>query len=175
MNATKSGSTLQTLTNWTSTASFTIFIILTGSLANIGLLLIFYKRASMRTPFGVYLINLTVANLAISCLWEPFVLIQQLHSSWTLGYGLCLFRQYIAWTPNGANNWSHFLIALNRFWAVVFPVSYRHQHKIKLAIGTCLSTWLIINICTVPTVVVIPDEIVRIVQNKRKIKIGNDV
>ena len=152
-NATSAVSTAQS--NWTSTSSLTLFVIITGSLTNISLLFIFYKRTSMRTPFGMYLINLISANIIIAVMWEPLLLAQQLYPSWTLGYSACLFRQYLAWTINAVVNWSHFLIALNRFRAVVFPVSYRHHHEIKLAIGTCLLTWFIINICTVPTVIVI--------------------
>ena len=139
--------------NWTSTSSFLLFIIVSGSLSNIGLLYIFCTRPSMRTAFGAYLINLTIANLLTTGLRHSIVLEQQLHPP-LLNLGFCLLRGYQSWLLNAAVNWSHFLIALNRFWAVVFPVSYRHHHNIRLAMVTCLVTWLAIIIAIVPTVTV---------------------
>ena len=140
--------------NWSFGPSLTLLTILVGAFFNISLLIIFCQRATMRTAFGMYLINLIIANTMMACLWEPITLIQLYYSSWTFGYGACVFRQFLAWIIEAAINWSHFLIAINRFWAVVFPVSYRHHHKVKLATGTCLVTWLVIIVSIVPTIVV---------------------
>ncbi|GAU99931.1 hypothetical protein RvY_10864 [Ramazzottius varieornatus] len=173
-NLTYNRTTAEHAGSWTLGPSLTLFTILAGTLFNISLLTLFAKRPTLRTPFGVYLMNLIIANTAMACLWEPITLIQFYYSSWTMGYGACVFRQFLAWIIEAAVNWSHFLIAVNRFWAVIFPVSYHHRHHTKFAFATCISAWLAINITIVPTILTIakltdPDK-----NGKRKCTLDTD-
>ena len=42
------------------------------------------------------------------------------------------------------------LIALNRIWAVVYPLSYRTYHTLRTAVFTCLAMWLYVHLAAAP-------------------------
>ncbi|GAU91399.1 hypothetical protein RvY_03657-1 [Ramazzottius varieornatus] len=140
---------------WTFSPSFTVFTVVAGTLANFAVLRLFLKRPTLRTPLGMYLINLLIVNIVMSCVLEPLNVVHHYFSAWTLGYHACVLRQYLGWTILDAIIFSHFLIAVNRLWAVVFPISYRMQYTVKVAIAICATSWMVINVCFIPTVITI--------------------
>ena len=137
---------------WNFASSFTLFTIIAGTTANLFVLWLFYLRPLLRTLFSLYLINLLTANFIMSSVLQPMNLFSQYYSSWKFGYQGCVFRHYVGWTISDVIIVSHFLIAINRLWAVTFPVSYRNNHNKKTSIKVCISAWTIINISIIPTI-----------------------
>ena len=61
---------------------------------------------------------------------------------------------YLSWVFEDLLVFAHFLIAVNRVWAVVFPFSYRIHHNTKMALVLCSTTWIVLNICYIPSAIV---------------------
>lgn len=45
---------------------------------------------------------------------------------------------------------SHLLIAINRMWAVIFPMHYRRHHSRRMAICQCVATWVYVSAYMLP-------------------------
>ncbi|GAV01889.1 hypothetical protein RvY_12528 [Ramazzottius varieornatus] len=150
---TSSSSKDTSATTWSTSACVTVFAIITGGLFNLSVLAIFTSRPTLRFSFGIYLINLLIIDCIIALVYAPFNLLEQLASQWLLGHNACVLRWYLAWVFEGNIILGHFLIAVNRVWAVVFPFSYRIHHSTKVAILLCVSVWILLNILYIPTVI----------------------
>ncbi|GAU97201.1 hypothetical protein RvY_08541 [Ramazzottius varieornatus] len=127
-----------------------MFTITTAFCFNITLLVLFYKDKTLRSAFSIYLMNLLFGNALTSAIFGPLNVLRQYYGSWIVGWRLCALRQYIS-GAFAAIIISHCLIALNRFWAVTFPTHYRSHHNKKLAIIICLTVWVLLNACFIPT------------------------
>ena len=48
----------------------------------------------------------------------------------------------------------HMLIAINRMWAVSFPISYRSMHSTRTAVALCIVVWLYVHVGVGPPVII---------------------
>ncbi|OQV25519.1 hypothetical protein BV898_00459 [Hypsibius exemplaris] len=127
---------------------------LTGTIFNGTLLVVFAKDRSLRTPFSVYLVNLLLANFTCSVILYPMDFISNLHSAqWLIGNQACTAYLYTTCVIEAGIFHCHLLIALNRMWAVVHPISYRSIHSTQTAVLLCLGTWVYIHLAALPEVV----------------------
>ena len=142
------------LLQWNALSAFTLVLLITGTLGNGGLLLLFLKDRTLRTPFNVYLINLLTANFVCVVFLYPMDLMTNLHSShWLLGNRACSLYIYTTYVIEAGIFHSHALIAVNRTWALVHPLSYRNVHSGRTAIFLCLGMWSYLNISMTPEVI----------------------
>ena len=137
---------------WTPISSFIIFILISGISTNLSVILLFLKNASLRTPFTIYLVNLLLANMMCSVVYYPFELLNNFYAVWWTGSAVCTFYQYVLITAQSAMCSAHALIALNRLWAVTFPISYRQHHK-NTAVTVCVAMWIFVHVCLLPGLV----------------------
>ncbi|OQV22649.1 hypothetical protein BV898_03474 [Hypsibius exemplaris] len=116
-----------------------IFIILCIAtlLLNSLVLLAFIRNRNLRTPFNVYIISLVIADLLQACFDLPFTVYSELHP----------------WTFSAAVRNGHSLISVNRVWALLLPISYRHHHTHTVAVGLCLGSWVYVHIFLLPGLV----------------------
>ncbi|GAV03690.1 hypothetical protein RvY_14080 [Ramazzottius varieornatus] len=135
-------------------AGVAFFAIVAGGILSVGQLIVFVKRRSLGNPFGVYLINLLAIDTILVFVHGPFNLIDRYGSSWYLGLQACIFWGHVSFTYQNLVIVAHFLIALNRVWAVLFPFSYRTHHSTKVAILHCVAPWLFLNIVNIPVALV---------------------
>ncbi|GAV03735.1 hypothetical protein RvY_14120 [Ramazzottius varieornatus] len=135
---------------WSVMPVVAIFALIFGAIFNVTVLVTFLKHRHLRNSFGIYLMNLLIIDIILVFIHGPINIMDKYGSSWTLGWKLCAFQSYMGYTYQNLIIIAHFLIALNRVWAVVFPFSYRTHHTKKVAIGLCFSVWLALNICNVP-------------------------
>ncbi|OQV14867.1 hypothetical protein BV898_10899 [Hypsibius exemplaris] len=141
--------------SWSVAPVISLVTLTVGVTGNGGLIVLFiHDRATLITPFNVYVLNLMVANLLHLINVYPLDVIVGLYSgTWVLGRSACAFFLYGVWLPGCASSVAHSLIAVNRIWAVIFPHSYRTQHGMRAAVMVCLSMWAIIYSVTLPWLV----------------------
>ncbi|OQV17886.1 hypothetical protein BV898_08017 [Hypsibius exemplaris] len=121
------------------------------ALASNGLVLwLFIRHEHLRTPFTTYIMNLLVVNLFNEIFQQPLTIISKLRTFSSLGTHFCTAFLYGSYVIHSLVYNSHFLITLNRIWAVAHPVSYRQYHTRKVALRTCLAFWMYIHLVMLP-------------------------
>ena len=138
---------------WSVSSCVSLFVTVVGGLLNLCVLSSFLWRPSLRNPFAIYVINVLIVDLILALAHGPLNVIERYYPSWQLGLPVCFFYVYLSYTFQSLINFAHFLRALNRVWAVTFPFSYRTDHTTKFAVVLCISVWLIIHSCQIPTTV----------------------
>ena len=148
---------------WTSLNIFGLLVIIIGAILNFSLLAVFIKRRSLRNSFGVYLINLLLLETVLLWVRGIINLVYAYLGNWPFGYSFCLFVTYVGYAYETLIILAHFLIALNRVWAVTFPFCYRTRHSVKFTIVLCSSVFILMHLAYIPvsisTVVVIPGSV----------------
>ncbi|GAV06897.1 hypothetical protein RvY_16808 [Ramazzottius varieornatus] len=139
--------------NWTFTPSFTLFIQISATGTNGLTLLLFILTPSLLTPFTVYILNLFVSNFLVATLYYPIELIAELYPKWWMPNAVCTFYQWSNWVLCSSVFVSHSLIALNRLWAVTFPVTYRRYHKKLFAFIVIIVAWVCLHVMVLPGIV----------------------
>ncbi|OQV15774.1 putative Melanopsin [Hypsibius exemplaris] len=139
---------------WTVLPVFSLFVFITAFLGNGLLMVTFIRERSLRTPFNVYIINLLAANLAVVIFQYPMDIVTNLHSAWLLGNGACNLYLYANSVFGACICNSHMLIAINRMWAVSFPLSYRTHHSRRTAVCLCLGVWVYVHVGVGPPVII---------------------
>jgi hypothetical protein len=139
--------------NWSVAPLFLLIISVLGFFGNGSLLIAFAKDPSLRTPFSIYLINLLVANLICIILEYPLDIVANLYSGWFLGEKACTAYLYGSFVIQAAVFNAHQLIALNRMWAAVHPISYRTRHSVRTAVLLCLGMWVYVHLAIVPELI----------------------
>ncbi|GAV03726.1 hypothetical protein RvY_14114 [Ramazzottius varieornatus] len=140
--------------SWALPSGVAYFALVVGGILNVSLLVTFIRRPTLRNSFGVYLMNLLIIDTILVFAFGPLNLIDKYASTWAIGYKACLFAGHTAFTCENLVIKAHFLIALYRLWAIVFPISYRNHHSTKLAIVLCSTTWLVLNVTNIPVAIV---------------------
>ena len=137
--------------NWTTTTVISLAIFLSGLVNNGTILFLFAKNSLLRTPFNVYLINLLLANVLCLLFQYPLDISNELYSeTWQLGPHACTVYLYGSWVLQAVIFHSHSLIAVNRIWAIVHPLSYRSIHSTRTAAGLCVAVWVSVHLVVAP-------------------------
>ena len=135
---------------WTLISILSLIIFLTALCFNAFALFLFFRNANLRTPFTTYIINLLIANLLNQLYQEPLEIVSYLYSFPYLGRPFCTAFLYGSYAIHSIVYSAHFLITLNRIWAVTSPVSYRLHNKKLLAMVTCVAFWVYVHIIILP-------------------------
>ncbi|OQV12711.1 hypothetical protein BV898_13032 [Hypsibius exemplaris] len=139
---------------WTVAAVFSLLTCISGIIANGTLLFLFARDSALRTPFNIYLINLLLADFICVAIGYPMDLISNLNNlQWLLGNSICNLYLYNLSTVQAAIFHCHLLIAVNRIWAVLHPLSYRSVHSVRIAVLTCLGMWVYVNLAAGPELI----------------------
>ncbi|OQV12934.1 hypothetical protein BV898_12855 [Hypsibius exemplaris] len=137
---------------------FYLVICILATLSNGSTLLILLCDRRLRTkPFNVYVINLLSANLFSSLVQYPMAVVtERLGGHWHMGRSACfLYLHCLVAVSQGMLN-THALIATNRVWAIVHPVSYRSHHSLRFALFACGTIWLWIHFFGILFLAVVP-------------------
>ncbi|OQV17856.1 hypothetical protein BV898_07987 [Hypsibius exemplaris] len=136
---------------WTVLPVFQLITALTGFIGNTFVIVAFAVNRSLWTPFNVYVINLVFANWALTVLQFPMDVISSLsEGKWSLGETACTYYILAEWYLQPLILNSHQAIAINRVWAIGFPISYRRFHSVRIAIGLCVGVWCYVLVGLAP-------------------------
>lgn len=138
---------------WSFLPIFIVTVFILVCLLNGWELLLFTRNARLRTGFNVYLINLLAANVLTALILYPADTAYQLYSKWYMGDEVCTFYLYGNAVIMGGSLLSHALIAINRIWAMTFPISYKVHHTKSVAVMICVGMWAYVHLLALPTVI----------------------
>uniref|UniRef100_A0A8C5WFA7 Neuropeptide Y receptor type 2 n=1 Tax=Leptobrachium leishanense TaxID=445787 RepID=A0A8C5WFA7_9ANUR len=126
-------------------------IILLGLLGNSLVIYTIVKYKNMRTVTNFFIANLAVADLMMDSLCLPFTLVYTLMDEWKFGLVLCHLFPYAQAMSVNVSTLTLMVIALDRYWCIVFHLSSRISKKFSFLIITV--TWLAAAIFAIPLAV----------------------
>ncbi|XP_055344504.1 histamine H1 receptor-like [Paramacrobiotus metropolitanus] len=126
-----------------SSAANWIKLILTAASVglNAGVVIYHILRPKYITPFTTYLLALYIGNLVFLFTTWPLSILRDWMGYWTLGSPLCIFSLYISKVFSAVTVSLHVLIAINRWWAIKYPISYRNRHNKAVAAWMCFAAF----------------------------------
>uniref|UniRef100_A0A2M4CVU1 Putative allatostatin-a receptor n=2 Tax=Anopheles darlingi TaxID=43151 RepID=A0A2M4CVU1_ANODA len=129
------------------------FIGLAGLLGNSLVVIVVAANQSMRSTTNLLIINLAAADLLFVVFCVPFTAIDYVLPEWPFGDLWCKFVQYMIVVTAHASAYTLVLMSLDRFLAVVHPItsmSIRTERNASIAI--CV-TWFIILTTAIPVAI----------------------
>ncbi|GAU97028.1 hypothetical protein RvY_08391 [Ramazzottius varieornatus] len=142
---------------WGFQDSFSLIMNFVAVTCNSIVLFLFIKDHSVRTSFNYYLANLCTANLLFTSVLYAFNQSNLLFPAEHAPIPYCAMVRAMNYLGGGTVNNSHLLIAINRLWAVSWPVAYRRFHRshtIARPVTICACMWLYVLAMIVPGIVV---------------------
>ncbi|XP_055329581.1 uncharacterized protein LOC129582169 [Paramacrobiotus metropolitanus] len=116
-------------------------------------LLIFHMiKPAFITDFTIYLLFLYMANVVYLVGAQPLLFWSEIsgYDIGQLGFKVCIFFNYIQRVASIIPLMCHFLVAVNRFWALQYPLCYRDRHNKKVATAICLGMAAYVHIICLP-------------------------
>ncbi|KAL7865881.1 hypothetical protein SRHO_G00111280 [Serrasalmus rhombeus] len=134
-------------TKWSSDLTSAIYAIVTlvnlcGNGLSLWLLLV---RTSPKTPSIIFMINLTITDLALG-LMLPFQIIYLMNGyNWTLGSSMCNILTVVFFANMYCSILTMTAISVDRYMGIVQVMRFRERRqKTKYAIGICMVMWAIV-------------------------------
>ncbi|XP_055348358.1 5-hydroxytryptamine receptor 1B-like [Paramacrobiotus metropolitanus] len=104
---------------------------------NAGVIIYHIIRPKQITPFTTYLVALYIANLVFLFTTWPLSLLREWNGKWIMRSPVCIFNLYATKVFCVVPVPLHVLIAVNRWWAIQHPISYRSRHNKVVAACLC--------------------------------------
>ena len=98
-------------------------IALVGIFGNALVIIVVSTNTQMRSTTNILILNLAVADLLFIILCVPFTATDYILNSWPFGLIWCQTVQYLIYFTSYVSIYTIFLMSIDRFMAVVFPVS----------------------------------------------------
>ena len=96
------------------------------------MIVVVLTNPQMRSTTNVLILNLAVADLLFIVFCVPFTATDYMINHWPFGLTLCQAVQYLIYVTSYVSIYTLILMSIDRFLAVVFPVSYIHQLQEEL-------------------------------------------
>lgn len=152
-NATLGSSLTPPTTNWGWVSIASIIMLITAFGLNLMALLRFLTDMTLISPFNLLIVNLVLANVVYFIILGPLDFINGLYTGWWLGEAWCTIYMYGLWVLSLVQMSSHPLIAIDRLWAVSFPINYRKVHNKRFILLLCSGAWLLAHLVALPVVI----------------------
>ncbi|MEE6494264.1 hypothetical protein FKM82_017076 [Ascaphus truei] len=133
-----------------------VTVIVIGIPANCASLYISYLQVRKRNELGIYLFNLSVADLlyiATLPLWVDFTLH---HDNWRFSESLCSFSAFLMHTNIYSSAGFLTCVSLDRYLAVVYPLRFYYLRTRRTAVLVSLIVWAVQSASNV--VILLKDE-----------------
>ena len=135
-------------------ATFAYCLVLVVSLVGNSLIaIIVYKTRALRKPINLFIVNMAISDLLYPIFYIPLTLTQVHLGSWLiggpLGNVLCKLGPFLGDIPVVVSIQSLVLIAVDRFGAVMFPLSSPIFNSRRCA-GFIFTTWIIATMVISP-------------------------
>lgn len=107
------------------------------------------RRRRMRTVTNLFVLNLAVSDLAITCICIPFdIPVQENNYKWPYGGFACKLIYPLQTAAMFASIFTLTAVSINRFWAIVYPL--RKQMTKIHAVYAIIIIWILCIILTMP-------------------------
>lgn len=125
---------------------------ITGFLGNTLVIFVVLLNPQMRSTTNMLIINLAVADLLFVVFCVPFTAIDYVANEWPLGNAWCKIVQYLIIVTALASIYTLVLMSLDRFLAVVYPISSRSLRNEQNALKAISLLWIIILFIAIPII-----------------------
>ena len=109
----------------------------------------FATLSTLRTTFNYYLISILLAELVLA-FYQALLTIQEYYGYWIFSKRACTIFAFIFFCSEGIVGNAHFLICVNRIWALFFPHHYRNHNNKRVTLVLCASLWIATVILVLP-------------------------
>ncbi|XP_051567620.1 G-protein coupled receptor 161 isoform X2 [Myxocyprinus asiaticus] len=109
---------------WVVESVVILAIALFVCLGNLLVVLTLYRKPYLLTPSNKFVFSLTLSNLLLSVLVLPFVVASSLNGEWLFGVVWCNFTALLYLLISSASMLTLGAIAIDRYYAVLFPMVY---------------------------------------------------
>ncbi|OQV19423.1 hypothetical protein BV898_06537 [Hypsibius exemplaris] len=113
------------------------------------------SRRELRTGFNFYILNIAFTDVCAALTSIPGQFLNQYRDH---GYLLnplscTVLIMYGAYVLAAVSRYAHVLLAVNRLWALTFPLSYRQRRTRRSALLFILASWFLVHALSLPLVV----------------------
>jgi len=98
-----------------------------GAIGNALVIIVVITNKQMRSTTNVLILNLAFADLLFIIFCIPFTATDYVYNEWRFGLILCQAVQYLIYVTTYVSIYTLILMSIDRFLAVVFPVSMYYQ------------------------------------------------
>ncbi|XP_055336690.1 5-hydroxytryptamine receptor-like [Paramacrobiotus metropolitanus] len=136
------------------TAAFQLIIVTLAFATNVLLIFVYARSSQLYTAFNIYLLCLSIADLLKVTLGSPLSIIVGIAGGiWPFSLNLCYLFLYTNWTFSALVSANYMILAMNRFWALMFPTHFKAHHTHAVAVGFCILTVLAAHGVAIPALV----------------------
>ncbi|XP_055329862.1 adrenocorticotropic hormone receptor-like [Paramacrobiotus metropolitanus] len=115
--------------------------------------LVTLTQASLRTPFNMYIVAILCSNVALGCLDRALDIAEREYGAVRLGHSLCTIHLYAIYVISPLVYNFHWLVTLNRVWALFGPISYRARHNRTIAGILCGAVMVYVHSFMLPLLI----------------------
>lgn len=134
---------------------FFSIIVVTGFFGNCLVILVVCANPQMRSSTtNILIANLAIADLLFVVFCVPFTAADYMARIWPFGLYWCKTVQYLIVVTAFASIYTLVLMSVDRFLAVVYPITSRSIRTERNAKITILTLWIIILIASLPALYV---------------------
>lgn len=119
-----------------------VTITLLACLGNLLIVATLYRRPYLLTPSNKFVFSLTLSNLLLSMLVLPFVAVSSAKREWVFGVVWCNFTALLYLLISSASMLTLGAIAVDRYYAVLYPMIYPMKITGNRAVVVISYVWL---------------------------------
>ncbi|KAM6985096.1 G-protein coupled receptor 161 [Aplochiton taeniatus] len=119
-----------------------VTITLLACLGNLLIVATLYRRPYLLTPSNKFVFSLTSSNLVLSVLVLPFVAVSSARREWVFGVVWCNFTALLYLLISSASMLTLGAIAIDRYYAVLYPMIYPMKITGNRAVVAITYVWL---------------------------------
>ncbi|XP_034417239.1 G-protein coupled receptor 161 isoform X1 [Cyclopterus lumpus] len=119
-----------------------VTITLLACLGNLLIVVTLYRRPYLLTPSNKFVFSLTISNLLLSTLVLPFVAVSSAKREWVFGVVWCNFTALLYLLISSASMLTLGAIAIDRYYAVLYPMIYPMKITGNRAVVAIAYVWL---------------------------------
>lgn len=119
-----------------------IIIAILACLGNLVIVVTLYKKPYLLTPSNKFVFSLTLSNLLLSVLTLPFVVASSVRRGWMFGVVWCNFTALLLLLVSSSSMLTLGAIAIDRYYAVLYPMIYPMKITGNRAVLTIVYVWL---------------------------------
>ncbi|KAK7882460.1 hypothetical protein WMY93_028634 [Mugilogobius chulae] len=119
-----------------------VAITLLAGLGNLLIVVTLYRKPYLLTPSNKFVFSLTLSNLLLSALVLPFVAVSSAKKEWMFGVVWCNFTALLYMLISSASVMTLGAIAIDRYYAVLYPMIYPMKITGNRAVVVIAYVWL---------------------------------
>nr|UQI50261.1 QRFP-like peptide receptor [Haliclona caerulea] len=131
-----------------------VIIFLISAVGNSMVCIIILRRKNMKTVTNYFILNLAIADLALTCICIPFdIPVQEMNYVWPYGAFMCKILYPLQTLALYASIYTLTAVGLTRYWAIVHPL--RRQLTIYKAKILIVAIWVFSSIPVCPYMIIL--------------------